>query len=59
MNTEKQILERLLDEIKRGMQCCSRCADNPLNTEPLKSYYRGKAKAFCEVLGFYNEIITM
>lgn len=54
MDTE--MLLRAVDYVQRGKKRCEEAAENPLNKEPVSSYYRGKAKAFSEVLEFLELI---
>lgn len=44
------MLLRAVDYVQRGKKSCEDAAENLLNHEPALSYYRGKAKAFSEVL---------
>ena len=46
------MLLRVVDYVQRGKKSCEDAAENLLNHEPALSYYRGKAKAFSEVLAF-------
>lgn len=50
------IVTHLLDYVQRGEKRCKEAAENPLNEEPVSSYYRGKAKAFSEVMEFLKLI---
>lgn len=50
------IVTRLLDYVQRGEERCKEAAENPLNEEPVSSYYRGKDKAFSEVMEFLKLI---
>lgn len=43
-------LSLLIDYIKRGEKSCKEAAENPLNRQPPRFYYMGKANAFSEVL---------
>ena len=47
---DAEMLLRAVDYVQRGKKRCEEAAENPLNQEPVSSYYRGKAKAFSEVL---------
>lgn len=49
---DSEMLIRAVDYVQRGKKSCEEAADNLLNQEPVSSYYRGKAKAFSEVLEF-------
>lgn len=51
-----ELWTRLLDYVQRGEERCKEAAENPLNEEPVSSYYRGKAKAFSEVMEFLKLI---
>lgn len=53
------MLLRAVDYVQRGKKSCEDAAENLLNHEPSLSYYRGKAKAFSEVLGFLELIDKM
>lgn len=53
------MLLRVVDYVQRGKKSCEDAAENLLNHEPALSYYRGKAKAFSEVLGFLELIDKM
>lgn len=57
MDTE--MLLRAVDYVQRGKKSCEDAAENLLNHEPSLSYYRGKAKAFSEVLSFLELIDKM
>lgn len=50
------IVTHLLDSVQRGEERCKEAAENPLNEELVSSYYRGKAKAFSEVMEFLKLI---
>lgn len=53
------MLLRAVDYVQRGKKSCEDAAENLLNHEPALSYYRGKAKAFSEVLKFLELIDKM
>lgn len=53
------MLLRVVDYVQRGKKSCEDAAENLLNHEPALSYYRGKAKAFSEVLAFLELIDKM
>ena len=53
---DREMLLRVVDYVQRGKKSCEDAAENLLNHEPSLSYYRGKAKAFSEVLGFLELI---
>lgn len=56
---DAEMLLRAVDYIQRGKKSCEDAAENLLNHEPALSYYRGKAKAFSEVLSFLELIDKM
>lgn len=56
---DDEMLLRVVDYVQRGKKSCEDAAENLLNHEPSLSYYRGKAKAFSEVLGFLELIDKM
>lgn len=56
---DREMLLRAVDYVQRGKKSCEDAAENLLNHEPALSYYRGKAKAFSEVLGFLGLIDKM
>ena len=56
---DREMLLRVVDYVQRGKKSCEDAAENLLNHEPALSYYRGKAKAFSEVLGFLELIDKM
>lgn len=56
---DREMLLRAVDYIQRGKKSCEDAAENLLNHEPALSYYRGKAKAFSEVLVFLELIDKM
>ena len=56
---DREMLLRAVDYVQRGKKSCEDAAENLLNHEPSLSYYRGKAKAFSEVLGFLELIDKM
>lgn len=56
---DDEMLLRVVDYVQRGKKSCEDAAENLLNHEPALSYYRGKAKAFSEVLGFLELIDKM
>lgn len=49
---DSEMLLRAVDYVQRGKKSCEEAAENLLNKEPVSSYYRGKAKAFREILEF-------
>lgn len=53
---DAEMLLRAVEYVQRGKKRCEEAAENPLNQEPVSSYYRGKAKAFSEVLEFLELI---
>lgn len=53
---DREMLLRAVDYVQRGKKSCEDAAENLLNHEPALSYYRGKAKAFSEVLKFLELI---
>lgn len=53
---DAEMLLRVVDYVQRGKKSCEDAAENLLNHEPALSYYRGKAKAFSEVLEFLELI---
>lgn len=53
------MLLRVVDYVQRGKKSCEDAAENLLNHEPALSYYRGKARAFSEVLKFLELIDKM
>lgn len=59
MIMDAEMLLRAVDYIQRGKKSCEDAAENLLNHEPALSYYRGKAKAFSEVLSFLELIDKM
>lgn len=56
---DREMLLRAVDYVQRGKKSCEDAAENLLNHEPALSYYRGKAKAFSEVLVFLELIDKM
>lgn len=56
---DREMLLRVVDYVQRGKKSCEDAAENLLNHEPALSYYRGKAKAFSEVLKFLELIDKM
>lgn len=56
---DAEMLLRAVDYVQRGKKSCEDAAENLLNHEPSLSYYRGKAKAFSEVLAFLELIDKM
>lgn len=56
---DAKMLLRAVDYVQRGKKSCEDAAENLLNQEPSLSYYRGKAKAFSEVLAFLELIDKM
>lgn len=56
---DAEMLLRVVDYVQRGKKSCEDAAENLLNHEPALSYYRGKAKAFSEVLAFLELIDKM
>ena len=56
---DDEMLLRVVDYVQRGKKSCEDAAENLLNHEPALSYYRGKAKAFSEVLKFLELIDKM
>lgn len=56
---DDEMLLRVVDYVQRGKKSCEDAAENLLNHEPALSYYRGKAKAFSEVLSFLELIDKM
>ena len=56
---DAEMLLRAVDYVQRGKKSCEDAAENLLNHEPALSYYRGKAKAFSEVLAFLELIDKM
>ena len=56
---DDEMLLRVVDYVQRGKKSCEDAAENLLNHEPELSYYRGKAKAFSEVLKFLELIDKM
>lgn len=56
---DHEMLLRAVDYVQRGKKSCEDAAENLLNHEPALSYYRGKAKAFSEVLKFLELIDKM
>lgn len=56
---DREMLLRVVDYVQRGKKSCEDAAENLLNHEPALSYYRGKARAFSEVLKFLELIDKM
>jgi hypothetical protein len=52
---DDEMLLRVVDYVQRGKKSCEDAAENLLNHEPALSYYRGKAKAFSEVLAVMDQ----
>lgn len=56
---DREMLLRVVDYVQRGKKSCEDAPENLLNHEPALSYYRGKAKAFSELLKFLELIDKM
>lgn len=52
---EKERLNDILDFARKGEIFCRKISEDNRNPDLLKEYYRGKAKAFREILEFIDE----
>lgn len=52
---EKERLNDILDFARKGEIFCRKISEDNRNPDLLKEYYRGKAKAFHEILEFIDE----
>lgn len=52
---EKKRLNDILDFARKGEIFCRKISEDNRNPDLLKEYYRGKAKAFREILEFIDE----
>lgn len=52
---EKERLNNILDFARKGEIFCRKISEDNRNPDLLKEYYRGKAKAFREILEFIDE----
>lgn len=50
----RNAMNGLLDYVRRGLDSCSRVTEDKQTANDVRTYHKGKAEAFREVLGFFD-----
>ena len=50
----RNAMNGILEYVRRGMDSCSRVTDDPQTADDVRTYHKGKAEAFREILGFFD-----